>query len=300
MPTSRSDWPEHVKPGARKAFHNEYPQLPAEYPRYFNIETSSRATEFDLVSAGLGTAATVSEGQEIPLDQPIYRGKVTYTHLKYGLGYEATEELKEDDLYKKIVPAASRDLARSMRDTEETQAATVYNLAFTTQQAYDGVSLIDVAHPGAGGGADQANQPATDIDISVPALQAALERAMLMQDDRGLRIKIQYSQLVHHPNNFWLVREILQSDKKPFTSNNEPNIVGQQGIEPSTWRYLTDTDAWFLLASKGQHMINFFWRRQPRFRDVFDERAEVLQFLTSMRFSFGATDWRGIDGSTGA
>lgn len=298
MPAVRSEWPDHLVPGARRSFASEYKELPAEYPRYFNIESSSRAFEEDLVSTGLGTAALKPETVKIALDKPVPRGKVRYTHVTFGLGYEVSEELKEDELYAAVVPPSSRFLARAMRDTEETQAAAVFNNAFTSQQAYDGVSLIDVAHTTQGAGT-LANQPATDIDLSVAALQAGMERFMLLKDDRGLRISLTAAQVVHHPVNYWLAREILGSDKKPFTANNEPNVLGKEGLVPSTYKYLTDTDSWYLLAAMGQHQLNFFWRRNPRMGDDFDKTAMVLAMFISARFSHGSTDWRGIDGSTG-
>ena len=105
--------------------------------------------------------------------------------------------------------------------------------------------------------------------------------------------------LVHHPNNFWLVREILGSDKKPFTANNEPNIVGQQGLVPKTWPYLTDVDAWYL-EGPAKLRPQFYWRRKPMFDDDYDKKDQVAQFFMSARFSVGSTMWQGLDGSTGA
>ena len=298
MPAVRGDWPDHVRPGARKAFANEYPQLEAHYPTFFQVDGSTRAFEEELVSTGLGTVGLKPEATSIPLDKPRPRGKVTYIHATYGLGYEVSQELWEDELYGAVVPPSSRFLAAAMRDGEEIVAASVFNLAFTTQQAYDGVSLIDVAHPGIGI-ADQANQPATPIDVSVAALQSAMERYMLRTDDRGLRIKIRPEQLIHHPNNFWLVRAILGSAQTPFTANNEPNIVAQQGLTPETWPFLTDTDAWYLQGPKKLRP-QFFWRRKPAMDDDYDKKDQVAQFFISARFTAGVTDWKGLDGSVGA
>lgn len=123
---------------------------------------------------------------------------------------------------------------------------------------------------------------------------------MLMEDDRGLKKRLMPERIVHHPSNYWLAREILQSDKKPFTSNNEPNVLRQQGLTPFTYTYLTDTDSWYALASNDVHTLQFFWRRRPRFKDSLDERAETQAFFVTGRFSHGVTDWRGIDGSPGA
>jgi hypothetical protein len=303
MAAARGAWHEHLRPGARSAFANEFEQLGSEYVEYFNIDTSGRAWEQDLVSTGLGTIGFKPEGQEIPYDEPVHRGSVRYTHLTYGLGYAVTEEVMEDELYKAIVPPNSRFLAAAQRDGEEVVAASVFNLAFTTQQAYDGVAVIATTHPGIGI-ANQANRPATDIDISVTALQGSMERFMLLTDDRGLRVKMTPRKVIHNPNLFWVVREILMAEKKPFTANNEPNVTGQQGLMPSTWRYLTDPDAWYVQAAGGAgrdaHKFWFFWRRKPRMDDDFNKTAGKAIFFNTSRFAAGVTMWQGIDGSPGA
>lgn len=300
MPATRPEWADHLVPGARKSFANEYPRLPAEYVQLVNIETSSRAFEEDLVSTGLGTAAEKPEGEEVARDKPVPRGKVKYTHTGFGLGYEVTEELVEDELYGAVVPPSSRFLAAAMRDAEEVTAAAIFNNAFTTQQAYDGVSLINTTHPTVGAG-DLANQPAVNIDLSVTALQGSVERFLLLKDDRGLRVRMVPSVVAVHPTNKWLASEILESEFKPFTANNEINAIAREGLQSFVYRYLTDTDAWYVLASKGMHQINFFWRRRPRFDDEFISKNAGLQlFFVTARFVAGATDWRGIDGSPGA
>jgi hypothetical protein len=305
MAFGRAGWHDHLRPGAKKAFINAAKASTAEYPEYYNIDTSGRAWEEYLVSAGLGTLGLKPEGVSVPFDEPVPRGKVRLTHLTYGLGYAVTEEVSEDELYRAIVPPNSRYLMAAHRDGEEVVAAAPYNLAFTTQQGYDGVALMSTAHPGVGI-ANQANRPATDIDISVTALQGSMERYMLRLDDRGLRLNLTPQKVLHHPNLFWVTREILTAEKKPFTSNNEQNITGQQGLMPSTWRYLTDPDAWITLAPGGNmdnpanHTFIFSWRRKPRFDDDFDKLAGKVVFFVTSRFSVGVIKWQHVDGSPGA
>lgn len=298
MAVARPEWADYLVPGARSAFSGEYPELSAQYPTLYNIETSTRAWEEDLVSTGLGTAGSRPEGEEVPRDKPVPRGKVRYTHTGFGLGYEVTEEMTDDDLYGVVVPPSSRYLARAMRDAEELTAAGIINALATTTEAYDGVAVLSDAHP-AIGVADQANKPSTNTDMSVAALQGSLERFMLMKDDRGLRITMQPQLVVHHPNNYWLVREILQSEFKPFTANNEINALREAGLQPFSYSFLTDTNMWFTMATG--HKLNWFWRKRPIFDDEFiSKNAGVMLFYTKARWTAGITDWRGIDGSPGA
>jgi hypothetical protein len=295
----RGAFNEALRPGARKWFLDEYQELPAEYPQVFNIETSQRAWEEDIFSTGLGQAIEKPEGEPIAMDRPRPLGKVRYVHQTFGLGYEITREAVEDDLYGVLSKNGSTNLARSLRETEEITAWSVFNNAFTTQLTYDGEPLISTDHPVIGGGT-LSNKADPPVDLSVTALQASLERYMLMRNDRGLRIKTMPTRLLVSVTNFWLAQEILGSEYKPFTANNEINVLRKQGLVPTVSRYLLDMDAWFVLGDKKSTKLNFFWRRKPAYDDDFIKRRQVSQHFIHARWSVGVSDWHNIDGSEGA
>lgn len=300
MAVTRGDWGNFLKPGARKAFVKHYPSLPAEYTKYFRIETSQRAFEEYLFSSGLGTVPEKPEAEDFALDRPYPLGKIKVSHRGYGLGYEISEEMVEDDLYKVIVPKSSRNLADAHRDAEERLAASIFNLAFTTQLGYDGKALIATDHPTIGAG-DISNESASNADFSVASAQAGIEHFMLLEDDRGLKLNVMPSQVVHHPNNYWTVREILRPALEPFTANNTPNVISTDfGLVPSTYKYLTDTDAWYMMKPKTETGPIFFWRRKPRTGSSLEDRPGVWQFWIKSRFSATCLDWRPFYGSTGS
>lgn len=303
MPAVRGDWSKWITPGARKAFTGEYPELPAQYPSLFNVLPSQRAFEEILVSAGLGTAPEKPEGQNIALDRPYPRGSVRATHLTFGLGFEVTQEMVEDDLYGVIVPPAGRYLARALRDAEERSAASIFNLAFSTQLGYDGVSLINAAHERIGV-ADVSNTPGA-VDFSVDAAQNAVEHFLLLEDDRGLKLQLMGNTVVHHPTDYWVVREVLRADMKPFTGSanetNVPNVLKSDfTINPFSYNYLTDTDSWFFLLKNHEMGPTFYWRRKPMDDTDFDKRAQITAFLISARWGNTCPDWRPLYGSQGA
>jgi hypothetical protein len=301
MAVTRGDWSKWLAPGAKKAFVKHYPTLPAQYTQFFQIETSQRAYEDYLFSSGLGTVPEKPEGQDIAFDRPYPLGSARVSHRGYGLGYEITEEMVDDDLYKVIVPKSSRFLADAHRDAEERKAASVFNLAFTTQLSYDGISLIDTAHPSVDAG-DLSNQHASNVDISLTALQTAVEHFMLLKDDRGLFLSVDSGQfqVITHPTQFWIVREILSAEFKPFTANNERNILRDEfNMVPKSYKYLTDLDAWYAFKPGQPAGPMFFWRKRPTTGKLMDERAGVMGFFVKSRFSVLAPDWRPFYGSTG-
>ena len=299
MAVTRGDWGNFLKPGAKKAFVKHYPSLPAEYPKYFRIESSQRAFEDVLFSSGLGTVPEKPEAEDFALDRPYPLGKVRVSHRGYGLGYEISEEMVEDDLYKVIVPKSSRNLADAHRDAEERLAASIFTLAFSSQVGYDGKALIAADHPTIGG-SDISNISSSNADFSVAAAQAGIEHFMLLEDDRGLKLNVMPGMVVHHPANYWLVREILRPSLEPFTANNTPNVLATDfGLAPSTYKYLTDVDAWYMIKSKAEAGPIFYWRRKPKTGSGMEDRPGVWSFWIKSRFSATCPDWRPLYGSPG-
>jgi len=301
MAVFRGAFDDLLVPGANKVYVDNYNELPSLYDQIFNIDTSGKAFEDDLVLTGIGIVVEKPEGEEIAFDRPKFRGKVRYIHTTFGLGYEITRESVEDELYGVLNSKGAANLARSQREAEEISAAAILNGAFTTVTAYDGVALIHAAHP-TGFGTTQANRAGTDTDLSVTALKAAMERFFALTTDRGMRISVAPSQLIVPTANWWTAQEILGA---PYFSGGgqgqyTPNVTMQMGLTPVMWRYLTGAKSWYLLAPKAQHTLKFFWRRKPDPASGYDGRAQIAWYGITSRFSCGVTDWRGIDGSPGA
>lgn len=301
MTVVRGAFDDLITPGANKVYIDEYNELPSEYDQVFNIDTSGRAFEDDLMMTGLGVAVEKPEGEPIFFDRPKFLGRVRYIHTGFGLGYEITREAVEDDLYGALNSQGATNLARSMREAEEVTAWAVLNNAFGTQQAYDGVPLISTAHPQVDGGT-QANRPAVDEDLSVSALKSAMERFFALETDRGMKIQMGPAVLLTSTSGWWNAQEILGA---PYFSGGSqgqytPNVTMQMGLTPMMSRRLTDPDAWYLLSDKAQHSLKFYWRRKPDPESGSDKRAQIAWYGITARFSAGVRDWRGIDGSPGA
>ena len=309
MAIVRGQFDKFLRPGARKVFIDDYNELPSMYNQILNVDTSGKAFEDDLVATGLPIAVSKPEGEPIAFDRARFRGRVRYIHAGYGLGYELTRESVQDDQYKALNSQGAANLARSMRAAEETTASNVFNNSFTSVKTYDGVSLCSTAHTTVTS-TTFANRPANDIDISVAALKSSTERFMDLKTDRELRIAMMPQFVLTGNSNHWTVAEILGTqvvtgassggEIASITSTQALNVVTQMGLVPLRWSYITDPDAWWTLASKGVHRLNFFWRSTPTDVSGTDERAGIAWFGIHARWVAGATDWRGTDGSSGA
>lgn len=287
-----------IAPGLFAAYVNEYEQLPASYPQVVKIDSTGRAYEDILVTTGLGTTPVKPESVDVAMDRPLQVGTVRMTIISYGLGYELSQEIMDDDLYNVVGRPASEMLAQSGRDTEERQAWALLNNSFTTVKSFDAVSVINTAHPLANG-STYANAPAATQALSFTAIQASLERQMLMVNERGIRVRQTPNKLIVPVQLSWIADEILGATNKPYTADNTPNVLarGKVGLSPITSPYLTSTTAWWTQAPN--HKLMFFWRMKPQMDKDYDKKARVASFFNFFRFGTAAFDWRGLDGSTG-
>ena len=89
----------------------------------------------------------------------------------------------------------------------------------------------------------------------------------------------------------------LQSKNKPFTTDNEINVLAGE-LTPFISHYLEDPLDWFILGDR--HFVDFFWRVRPVFRSFDDQTTLAAKFSAAMRLGVKATEWLGVYGSTAA
>lgn len=299
MPATRGAFAPLLAPGLNAVIYDELAQQVEEYTQIFNVYPSTSAYEEDQLVAGLGAVPPKPEGEAIALDEPIQGGSYRYTHTSYGLGFQVTIEMWQDDKYS-IMKKVSQDFAQSIRQTLEATSAGILNNAFTASTGtltIDGVNLANTAHPLLGGGT-YSNRSATDIALSVTGLQEVLLLFENIVNERGLIRRLTPERLVFNPALQFTAAEILHSQYKPYTGNNEVNTV-QGVLSPSVNHYLTSATAWHVFAAQNQHSFKFFWRHQPTFDSQDDFFTKGASFSTFFRFSCGVTYWHGYAGSNG-
>lgn len=271
-----------------------------EYSKVFNVLSSTKQSEKDSYESGFGMMPEKAEGVAATYDV-IYPGiSETYTHKTYALGYELTEEAIEDNLrtpetFNKLPTA----LNRSAIETIEVTAANIYNNGFSTT-GFDGVVLFSTSHPTLDG-STQSNRPTVHADLSVTSLTAGLTAIEKFVDERGLKRPTKAVLLIVAVDNWNVAEELLGSEYKPYVANNEVNALQKKDLQYFVYHYLTDTDAWFLQAEKGNHMLKFFWRvKLGKLRRGTDFDSTNLKHLARMRFSVGYSHYMGTYGTEGA
>lgn len=300
MPVVRGQYAESLAPGLNMRTFNKYRERPEIYRQIVRVLDSTKAFEEDFAMSGFGPLVQKGELERTTLDEPFKLGGVRFIHKTYALGFEISQEMREDDQYNLMNDLAS-ELGLSSRRTAELYGHDVYNNGFSTAKyvGRDGKALFAVDHPVAGTGTVQANKPAVDVDLSQAALEAAWGAFQSFTDERGLPIDIQPSVLLVHPSSVLFARRLLESSGYTGSNINDINPL-YNIVTIASSPYLTDLDAWFLLARPEEVDIRFYWRRKPDTRTWDDDDAEGTIHKISQRHSVGFADWIGTYGSTGA
>jgi len=299
MAMNRASFAKMLEPGLNTLFGLEYDSYPAEYEAVFESNTSQKAFEEDVLLAGFGNAPTKSEGSAVSYDAASQQWTARYQHETIALAFSITEEAEEDGQYGSIASRYTKALARSMASTKEIKAANILNTA-TTVNGGDGAPLLSASHPTQNG--NQSNILATAADLSEVSLEAILIQIADMKDDRGLRVAAQGTQLVIPTAYTFVAERLLESQLRTGTADNDINAIRQGGYLPQGYhimRRLTDSDQWFVQTDIPDGLKMF--QRSPMKKGMEgDFETGNVRYKVRERYSFGATDWRGVFGSQGA
>ena len=301
MAISRAQLVNELEPGLNALFGMEYKNYDNEHTQIYDVESSDRAFEEEVMLSGFGEAPTKSEGAGVAYDdaQEVYTAR--YTHETIALAFSLTEEAIEDNLYDKLAARYTRALARSMAQTKQIKAAAILNNGFSTSVGGDGVTLFSTSHPTLGG-ANLSNTLATAADLNETSIEQALIDIAGFTDERGLKIAVRGMKLIIPKELVFTAERIMKSTNRVATADNDINAIKNMGMIPQGYtvnNFLTDTDAWFIKtdAPNGMKMFNRV-SMKTAFEGDFD--TGNVRYKARERYSFGYSDPRGMYGSPGA
>ena len=297
---TRAQHRKQLQEGLNTIFGIEYRRYPNEWEQCYDVRTSRKAYEEDVLQVGLGEARVKPEGGPVSMDQGAESWTARYFHETIALGFALTEEAEEDNLYGSLGARYARALARSMQHTKEVKGATPYNTGFTAFTSGDGSYLLATDHPLYNGGT-LSNKLATPADLAETSLENILIQMSQWTDDRGIPQSIRALKLLIPPALEYAAERILMSPARVGTANNDINALRSTGRIPQgvgiNHRF-TNAKAWFLRTDCPNGLCHF--RRVSLKRGVEgDFLTGNMRYKARERYSFGVTDPRGIAGSEG-
>ena len=301
MAISRAQLVKELEPGLNALFGLEYKNYENEHAEIFDIETSDRAFEEEVMLSGFGNAQVKAEGQGVSFDDAQETFTARYTNETIALAFAITEEAIEDNLYDRLASRYTKALARSMANTKQVKGANVLNNAFDPNFAGgDGVELCSTAHPTLAG--TFANELGVAADLNETSLEQSLIDIAAFTDERGLKIAAKAVKMIIPSQLQFTAERLMASAGRVGTADNDVNAIKSMGMIPQGYsvnNFLTDTDAFFIITDVPNGMKHF--ERSPlttKMEGDFD--TGNVRYKARERYVFGVSDPRGIFASPGA
>ena len=282
-----------LDPGLRKIFMDEYNLPEGQIDNLYGMESSSKATEYDLGVGGLGDLEEFTG--TIPYDDFDQQYKVSYTHKEWCKGIKIERKLVDDDQYS-IINKRPTQLALVAKRTREKHGSTVFNNAFTTAvfAGGDTLALCSTAHTYVGTATTVGNSGTTAL--SATAVEATRLLGRQFTDETDNLMVATLDTLVVPPNLEETAWSIVNSDGKLGTANNDPNFSkGKYKIV--VWDYLADTNNWFMIDSRMSKLYLKWFNRIPvEFNKDKDFDTYISKWSCYTRYSYGFSGWSWIYG----
>ena len=292
--------PKALWPGVYSWFGAQYAEHEAQYPKLFDIKSSSKNFEELVQQTGFGLAPVKPEGSSTAYDGHAQGYIARGINVAYSLGYIVTREELADNLYAEVSMRRAGSLAFSMAQTRENVGANVYNRVISGSfLGGDAKALGATDHPTVSG--DQSNILSTAADLSEASLEDLSIQILDALDFRGLKIALGIKCLIVPTALIYDAQRILKSNLRVATADNDANALRLLGVVPEIVvnNYLTDADAWFL-RTNVQDGLCWFDREPVEFTKDTDFDTDNAKAKGYMRFVPFWGDWRTLYSSSGA
>ena len=302
MAISRAQLVKELEPGLNALFGLEYKNYADEHLQIYDVETSDRSFEEEVMLSGFANASVKPEGSSINFDTAQETFTARYTHETLALAFSITEEAIEDNLYDRLASRYTKALARSMAQTKQVKAAAPLNngLPGLTFKSGDGVTLFNTSHPTVAG--TFSNTLSTAADLNETSLEQAMIDISALTDERGLKIAAKAVRMIVPSALQFTAERLMKSQNRTGTADNDINALRNMGMIPGGYsinHYFTDTDAFYIITDVPNGMKHM--ERAPlttKMEGDFD--TGNVRYKARERYVFGVSDPRGIYASPGA
>lgn len=290
--------------GMRRWFWLEAKDPEDLIPRIFNVHTSQKAQESDYSMTTIGTFVEKGPLQNFEYEQIGKGYKSTYTHATYGKGVRTEKEAIDDEQYG-LLKKRSQLLANSSKRTRARHWVTWLEAGFTTTwNSTEGQYLFDTDHPldpraGTPPSPHAAGYGKNLITggLSIANLQLAIRMLQTCPDAMGEPMEMQAKYLLVPSDLQFLAKQILKSTGEYDSPNNTINTIAN-AMEVIVVPRFTNATNWYVVADKTE--LHWFDREALNTTEKYEDDPGLFRQTARMRFSYGASDWRGIIGGNGA
>lgn len=309
----RNDFTEGMKKNLYEWFFEKYDEEDVVHPRILDEQPSNSCHEQSTSAVGLGKLDEVGEGEEIPAED-LLEGFTTYgVNKKFGKRVIMSEEMIDDhQKVKNLLKRAATGWGAGVRWTLEDYYAKIFNKGGITlgdtffnmtcaacgttyspgNFIYDSAPLFAVSgtnHTSKGGSTyHNAVALALTPDNFETNYKRLTDTNSYNERDEKISLGKNIVCLVP-PGLTFTARRIIESELKPGVTTNDLNVL-RNIVEVIEWRYLSDTDAWFLGYPKKGLVAQK--RKAPKIDFYYDDDHENYKAKISMRYGYRVDNWR--------
>lgn len=289
-----------LRPDFEKIFDDEYKQLRSKLNDLYAIAPSNGR---DIMKwSGVGTLGDFEEfNGSIQYQEQSQGYDTTMTPLEFSNGIQVERRLFDTQQYNTF-NQRPKALGASAARTREKFAARVLNKAWAVDAFFydntENVALCADAHTTTSG-ASTANgfDNLTTAALTAVAVAAARIQMVGFRGDQAERIDVLPDELWFQQQNYEQAFEIINSGGKLDVANNNVN-VHNHAYTGHEWRYLTDTNDWYMMDSRlRSSMLHWQDAVALEFGMIEDFETLVAKFRAYMVFGYAWTDWRWVLGA---
>lgn len=297
-------FPKQLDKDINKIFFDSYTQYEPEYTKIAKIEKApagNHYTEAEL--SGLGAFRPIGEGEGISFDLPVEGHEKTVYYDKFGLGFQVTEEMRDDELFGKIKQMPEK-LAKSGRYKFETAFFDLFNNGFATtyHTAWDAKAIFTTDHTTLKSGTTINNDP-TAASLSETSLQALFEYFDGLVDEAGNPIMLTPEILLFPKELRFTAEQLMKARGAVDSMDNNLNLLNpENGVVPRYMthmgRFLTSPTAYFLLAKERD--CRLLVKKDVTMESSDDFSTGNRLYKATSRFAPVVFDYKGMIGNAGS
>jgi phage major head subunit gpT-like protein len=261
MALVKSDTPRLLEAGLKTVFFESYDSMVGDWERISTVVPSEQDTE---TYAWLGSVPKMREFKDERLPAGLLEHEYSIKNKTWEASIAVDRAALEDDLYGQI-KLRVQGLARETKRHIDELVFSMLGSGFATL-CHDGHNFFDIDHSEGNSGAQSNKGTAV---LSSVSLQDAITAMSKFKDDQGKALGITPDVLVVPPDLQWTALELLNSTYYP---DLVAAAAGSQKLSANPLKgkldlvvspYLTDTNNWFLLATKWVVRPVIFQSRVP-------------------------------------
>lgn len=294
-----TNWADVLDARMAKIYDERYKQLPDFISKFFTVKGPSDSPQKqDYRTSSAGAFGDVPEFTGAIVYDEAYQGyDGTITPKPYASGYQIERPLFDDAMFG-VIDGKPKGLATSVQRTRQKHAAQFFNNGFSVDSTWnnftENLAPFSNSHTTTAPGVSTATGFDNLVTTAFSAVALAAIRIQMVgfRDDRGGRITIVPKLIIHSPDIYDLVHEVVKSEGKPGLNVNDSN-VHYGAWESIEWLYLLDSNDYFVVDPVMMKDSLCWYDRLPsEFAMVEDFDGLIGKWRVYERYGQGHNDWR--------